>query len=94
MSDIDEKVENQGVESQANHLDQVKRSETQHRLVFLLEIVIPIEEETANDPQVESDDIGAQIRYVSAKQHVSQELNSCADDADDAVSDETRVILI
>lgn len=64
--DVDTEKEDELGECQADDLNQVKGSETQCGLVFLLEIELAIQDETTDDAAMESDDVGVKIRHAFA----------------------------
>lgn len=57
-------------------------------MVFRVEIVFSVQEETAKDAAVESDDIGPEVGHDFQQKPINGKFQSCADGAYQRVEDE------
>lgn len=73
---------------------QVKTGESKDDLVRFLEIVIPVQKETANNAAMEGDDVGPKVGHAFEKQGKNGKFQPRTDDANDGVEDEMPVFTI
>jgi hypothetical protein len=85
VSQINAEIQYQGVEQQADDLYQIKKAKTQDGLVFLFEVDLPVQDETAYDAAVEGDGIGPKIRHDPVQYREYAELQRGADHAEQRI---------
>ena len=85
MTEVHAEVEDQGIQQQTDDLDDIEEPETEDGLVFFPEVDVAVQDETAQDAQVEGDHIGPQVRHAAVEQGEDAELHSRAHHTEQSV---------